>query len=63
MAKWRRTDWPITIIPGLLTVRRGAHGLRWGIGPRVLRRHVGGGTPGSWSTGFGPETWTRRDKR
>lgn len=60
---WRRTSWPIPVIPGLLNVRRGKHGLRWGIGPRFLRRHVGGGTPSSWSIGFGPETWTRQDRR
>lgn len=65
MSRWRRTNWPVPVIPGLVTVRkvRGG-GLRWGIGPRFLRLHVGGGKsrPG-WTIGLGPFMWSTGGER
>lgn len=48
----------IRLAPGV-KVRLGRRGVRWSIGPRAARLHVGAGGPGV-STGTGPFTLYRR---
>jgi hypothetical protein len=53
----RRTNWPVPLVPGLVTWRRTRRGSRFGLGPRWLRVHVGGG-PAAVSSSFLWHTWT-----
>jgi hypothetical protein len=52
----------LRLMPGV-KVRLGRRGVRWGLGPRALRYHTGGGYRSGLSTGAGPVTWYRPLRR
>ena len=57
MPRLRRTNWGIPLIPGWVNYRKTRKGHRFGIGPRWLRLHVGGGQR-TVSSSFLWHTWT-----
>jgi hypothetical protein len=46
----------LRLAPGV-KIRLGRRGVRWGLGPRWLRFHTGGGGGSGVSTGAGPVTF------